>query len=72
MFEREKDLSTEQKALTINLDDRKYGTIVEIARVRKLPDSFLRPAQQPEPWQKPCPPTICGLATKFTVMLDVM
>ena len=30
MIERDKNLSTEQKALTINLDEQKYGTIVEI------------------------------------------
>ncbi len=30
MLERDKNLSTEQKALTINLDEQKYGTIVEI------------------------------------------
>jgi len=42
MFEREKDLSTEQKALTINLDDRKYGTIVEIGAGQEVARQFFK------------------------------
>ncbi len=40
MIERDKHLSTEQKALTINLDEQKYGTIVEIGAGQEVARQF--------------------------------
>jgi hypothetical protein len=40
MIERQKHLSTEQKALTINLDEGKYGTIVEIGAGQEVARQF--------------------------------
>lgn len=40
MLEREKNLSTEQKALSINLDPDKYGTIVEIGAGQEVARQF--------------------------------
>jgi hypothetical protein len=40
MLEREKHLSTEQKALSINLDASKYGTIVEIGAGQEVARQF--------------------------------
>lgn len=40
MIERNKNLSTEQKALTINLDEGKYGTIVEIGAGQEVARQF--------------------------------
>ncbi len=38
--QREENLSTEQKALTINLDDNKYGTVVEIGAGQEVARQF--------------------------------
>lgn len=40
MNQRDKKLSTEQKALTINLDEQKYGTIVEIGAGQEVARQF--------------------------------
>ncbi|MCK9506499.1 MAG: hypothetical protein M0Q95_20250 [Porticoccaceae bacterium] len=40
MIQRDKNLSTEQKALTINLDEQKYGTIVEIGAGQEVARQF--------------------------------
>ena len=40
MLERDKNLSTEQKALSINLDPDKYGTIVEIGAGQEVARQF--------------------------------
>ena len=40
MLERNKNLSTEQKALTINLDEQRYGTIVEIGAGQEVARQF--------------------------------
>lgn len=40
MHNRDKSLSTEQKALTINLDEQKYGTIVEIGAGQEVARQF--------------------------------
>ena len=42
MLERDKSLSTPQKALEINLDDRKYGTIVEIGAGQEVARQFFK------------------------------
>lgn len=42
MLERDKSLSTEQKALQINLDERKYGTIVEIGAGQEVARQFFK------------------------------
>jgi hypothetical protein len=40
MLQRDKHLSTEQKALSINLDEQKYGTIVEIGAGQEVARQF--------------------------------
>lgn len=40
MIERDKTLTTERKALTINLDEEKYGTIVEIGAGQEVARQF--------------------------------
>ncbi|MGS2722851.1 hypothetical protein ACVBEJ_03840 [Porticoccus sp. GXU_MW_L64] len=42
MLERDKNISTEQKALSINLDDHKYGTIVEIGAGQEVARQFFK------------------------------
>ena len=42
MLKRDKSLSTEQKALQINLDERKYGTIVEIGAGQEVARQFFK------------------------------
>jgi hypothetical protein len=42
-------LTTSRKALTVNLDEPKYGTFAEIVRDRKSPATFFRPVRPPEP-----------------------
>lgn len=42
MLERDKSLSTEQKALSLNLDNRKYGTIVEIGAGQEVARQFFK------------------------------
>ncbi len=40
MLERDKNLSTEQKALTLNLDEQRYGTVVEIGAGQEVARQF--------------------------------
>lgn len=42
MLKRDTTLSTEQKALSINLDERKYGTIVEIGAGQEVARQFFK------------------------------
>jgi|MEHZ01.5.fsa_nt_MEHZ011451974.1_53 hypothetical protein len=42
MLERDKSLTTQQKSLAINLDDRKYGTIVEIGAGQEVARQFFK------------------------------
>lgn len=42
MLERDKSISTEQKALTINLDEHKYGSIVEIGAGQEVARQFFK------------------------------
>jgi len=42
MLERDKSISTEQKALTLNLDDHKYGSIVEIGAGQEVARQFFK------------------------------
>ena len=42
MLKRDATISTEQKALSINLDERKYGTIVEIGAGQEVARQFFK------------------------------
>ena len=57
MSEQKELLTTNRKALTINLADPIYGTFAEIGAGQEVARWFFQAGARRAPWRKPFPPT---------------
>ena len=66
MPEHDQKHKTLQKALEINLDNYKYGTL-KLVQAKKSPAIFFVQGARQVRLQKPCPPMTCKSVMIFTV-----